>query len=586
MVGQIKVILKKTIFVAVASLMLVSDPGYCKNEKNEFPITVQDGLGRQVTIKNLPQKIVSTIPSNTEILYDLGLKDKVIAVTSHCEKTCGISGKCIIGGWSKPAIAEKIAALKPDLVLAFGGLQSPLAKEMDKKNITTFVFFPKTVDEILEQIIVVGKITGKDDRAKEIVKRCRDRLTEIEEKLADVPPEKRLKCLRLMSTEAMVIGGASFQSDVIKKAGGKNIFEDINEGYPIVNLEDVKEKDPDMIIFNRDNEEKAIKWFLKQKGWRDLRAAQEGKMMSISCDYICHPNTRIAKTVEMLARRFYPERFPVALKDATNETIEFRVKPNRIVSLNPSATEILFALDAKENLIAVTRFCPFQEFRAKKEDIGTILDPDIEKIVSLKPDLVFATTEGNRKASIDNLRNAGIKVFVLDEIRSFDDIYKRINMMGKILQKIRNADQLILRMKKRIGQIKQKVARKKRLKVFLQLGAEPIVTVNKDTIMNELIELAGGDNIAKNVSMRYPKYSQEDIVIQNPDAVVIVSMGKFGENALKKWRTYKNMKAVQDNRICIIDSNLICHMGPRLVEGVEKLAKFLHPEEFEIKRGL
>ncbi len=141
------------------------------------------------------------------------------------------------------------------------------------------------------------------------MRRCRAKLDEIEGKLKDVPREKRLKCLRLMSTEAMVIGGKSFQGDIVKKAGGINVFEEIEDDYPTVALEDVKQKDPDMIIFNRDDEKKATKWFLSQEGWRDLRAARDGGLMSISCDYICHPNTRIDKTVEMLARRFYPEKF-------------------------------------------------------------------------------------------------------------------------------------------------------------------------------------------------------------------------------------------------------------------------------------
>jgi iron complex transport system substrate-binding protein len=279
----------------------------------EFPVTVRDGLGRKVTVYKIPGKIVSTVPSNTEILYDLGLKDKVIAVTAHCGKTCDIAGKKVMGGWADLAALEKqIADLEPELVLAFGGLQAPLAKALDKLNITTFVFFPRTVDETLEQILQVGRLTGKRTEARVIVDKCQNNLKALEEKLKSILREKRLKCLRLMSTEAMVIGGTSFQNDFIKRAGGINIFEDIEESYPIVSLEDVKVKDPDIIIFNRDNEQEAIKWFLAQPGWNELRAAKEKRLISISCDYICHPNTRLDRTVEMLSRRFYPEKFTPA----------------------------------------------------------------------------------------------------------------------------------------------------------------------------------------------------------------------------------------------------------------------------------
>ncbi len=277
--------------------------------KTDIAITVTDGLGREVTIHAIPQRIVSTVPSNTEILYDLGLKDKVVAVTSHCMKTCDTSGKSVIGGWSKPEIAEKIADLKPDLVLAFGGLQTPLAREMEKRNITTFVFFPKTVDETLAQVISVGKITGTSAAAEKVVAGCRSRLKKIDEIIGSIPVEKRLKCVRLMSTRAMVIGGRSFQNDMVKRAGGINVFEYIDDDYPTVSFDDVRAKDPDMIIFNRCNEKEAVEWFLKQDGWKDLRAAKEGRLMSISCNHICHPNTRIDRTVEILAKRFYPEKF-------------------------------------------------------------------------------------------------------------------------------------------------------------------------------------------------------------------------------------------------------------------------------------
>jgi len=575
-------------FIAIMLLTLIPGVVYCENntETAGFPVTVKDALGRTVTVEAPPERIISTIPSNTEILYDLGLKEKVIAVTTHCGKTCGIAGKRVMGGWSEPEIVEDIQELNPDLVLAFGGLQSPLVEEMDKRGITTFVFFPKTVDETLEQILLVGKITGTTPRAKGIVRQNRNKLDEIKSAFKDMPLKKRVKCVRLMSTEARVVGGASFQSDIIKKAGGINVFENINEGYPFVSFEDVRERDPDIIVFNRDDEEKAIQSFLKKDRWKDLRAAKNGKLASISCDYICHPNTRIADTVEMMARYFYPEKFPVVLKDATGATIEFFKKPRKIISLNPSATEIIHALNAKKKLIGVTAFCPFPEVLAEKENIGTILNPDVEKIVSLEPDLVLATVEGNRRSSIDSLRRAGAKVFVLGKIRRFDDIYARIGMMGEMLGAKRDAEGLILEMNKRIDLIKQKVAKRPRLKVFLQMGAEPIVTANKDTIMNEVIELAGGENIAKKVSLRYPKYSREDIVIRNPDAIIIVSMGKFGERALLEWRTFNNLKAVRDNRVSIIDSDLVCHMGPRLVDGAEEVAKILHPEAFERKSSL
>jgi iron complex transport system substrate-binding protein len=291
------------LLLTVSASMIAADAGA------EHAVTVTDGLGRTVSVGRVPQRIISTVPSNTEMLYDLGLKEKVVAVTAHCAKTCDIGKKAVIGGWSEPAIINSIAALKPDLVVAFGGLQEPLAAELDRRHIPVFVFHPETVEQTLAQILSVGRLTGAARTAEAIVAACRANLKRTEEKYRDIPVTRRLKCLRLMSTEAMVVGGTSFQSDIIKRAGGVNVFEDIRDAYPVVSFKEILARDPDMIIFNRDNEGEAVAWFLGQAGWNELRAAREKRLMSISCDYICHPNTRIDKTVEMLARRFYPERF-------------------------------------------------------------------------------------------------------------------------------------------------------------------------------------------------------------------------------------------------------------------------------------
>lgn len=251
--------------------------------------------------------------------------------------------------------------------------------------------------------------------------------------------------------------------------------------------------------------------------------------------------------------------------------------PSRIVSLNPSATETLFALDAGKSLIAVTHFCPVPELKKNKQSIGTVLEPDIERIIALKPDLVMATTEGNKKATIQTLKKAGIKVLVLGGIDNFSDLYDRIGLLGGVLGCENNASSLVAEIKARLNHIKAEERSEKKT-VFMQLGTNPIVTINNDTIINEMIEFAGGSNIASNEPVRYPRYSREAVVAKDPDVIIIVSMGKFGERALSEWRRYKSLKAVQSNKIYLIDSELICHMGPRLVSGTEKIAQFLHSD--------
>ncbi len=271
----------------------------------------------------------------------------------------------------------------------------------------------------------------------------------------------------------------------------------------------------------------------------------------------------------------------IRLKDATGFSVHFDSLPRRIISLNPSATETVYALGGGDRLVAVTIFCRYPQEAEKKDKIGTILEPDIEKIVSLQPDLVLITKEGNRKKTIEKLRELQIKVFAFNSIYTFDDIYERIEVSGKLLGKNEEADRLILKMKKRIEVLKEKVKERPKVKVFWQYGLEPIVTANKNTLANEMIELAGGINIAREALLRYPRYSLEEVTIQNPEVIILTSMGGQEERALNKWGKFKSLKAVKNNRIHLINSDLVCNMGPRLVNGLEEMVKIFHPEVFE-----
>ncbi len=270
----------------------------------------------------------------------------------------------------------------------------------------------------------------------------------------------------------------------------------------------------------------------------------------------------------------------IKVKDATGLIFQWNKPPQKIISLNPSATETICALGGEDELIAVTSFCRYPEEVKSKDKIGTILEPDIEKIVSLRPDLVLATKEGNRKKTIEKIRELGIKVFTFDSIYRFEDIYERVSLSGRLLGRREEAGRLISDMKHRIEEIKGKVKGRPKVKVFWQYGLEPIITANKKTLANEMIELAGGSNIARDALLRYPRYSLEEVTIQNPEVIILTSMESFGEDALDNWRQFKSIPAVKNNRIYLIDSDLVCNMGPRLIEGLEKIARALHPEAF------
>lgn len=277
----------------------------------ERSLTVRDSSGTTVALKKPARRIVSTVPSNTEILYALGLKDQVVGLTRYCAKTCNADGKVTIGGWVDPDY-EKIRELKPDLIFAFGGIQR---RHLDKfrEIAPTYCFEPTTVEETLQVILDIGRLTKREQKAKEIVKEQRELLARIQAKLSSLPPEKRLSVARVFGTDTnvMTAGRKSFLTDVIKLAGGVNVFSDVNDDYFHVTFERLSSLNPDVLIVQGEKTEAKQKRaaFEKSPQFSKLKAVKNTKVLVYSCDYICHPNAAIADTVEIIARDLYPNLF-------------------------------------------------------------------------------------------------------------------------------------------------------------------------------------------------------------------------------------------------------------------------------------
>lgn len=259
------------------------------------------------------------------------------------------------------------------------------------------------------------------------------------------------------------------------------------------------------------------------------------------------------------------------LSDNPERKAKFPQIPQRIISLSPSITENLFLLGAGDKLVAVTIYCPADA--KNKTKIGTILAPNIEKIVSLKPDLILATSI-NRPQTINKLTGLGMKVQVLPTEKRFTDIEKNFIILGELVNKKREAVKIIEQIKKEINDIRKKGGTSKP-KVFCQIGANPLVTLGKETFIDEMIALAGGVNIAKNTG--YFRYSREDVINQNPEVIILVTMGEYTESELKVWQKYKNIQAVEKDRIHIIPADDVCRPTPTaFLEGLKKISEILN----------
>lgn len=246
----------------------------------------------------------------------------------------------------------------------------------------------------------------------------------------------------------------------------------------------------------------------------------------------------------------------------------------RIISLGTSITEELYLLGAGDKLIGVTTYCVRPEEAKKKLKVGTVTQIDNEKILIMEPDLVISTSLNNKK-QVEKLKSMGVNIISFRLTMRFSDLCEQFLELGRLVGKEKIARDIIEKAYKRINRVENKVKNLPKVSVFVQVGARPLFTMAKDTFVNDYIELAGGVNIAAENKSGF--YSREEVLKQNPDVILIVTMGITGAREKKMWERFKNLKAVRNNKVVILDSNKMCSPTPVSFPGMlEELTEVLH----------
>ena len=272
--------------------------------------------------------------------------------------------------------------------------------------------------------------------------------------------------------------------------------------------------------------------------------------------------------------------FAETFSDDMGRRVEIRAHPLRIVSLAPHITEILFDLDLGKRIVGVTQYSNYPEEAKNKERVGSYVKLNIEKILSLSPDLVLATADGNPKEVVDRLSSIGIPVYVVNA-KEVGDIYGNIRSIGRVTGKTKEADVIAGNLEKRITAVTDKLKNLAKPRVFIQLGYSPLYTAGKNTFIDDLITLAGGLNIAGNEKIRYPVYSTEALLKREPEVVFSVLMGSEVDIKTDSfWKRWSTLPAVRDGRIYYVDPDIVNRPSPRIAEGLEFMARKLHPEAF------
>jgi len=252
----------------------------------------------------------------------------------------------------------------------------------------------------------------------------------------------------------------------------------------------------------------------------------------------------------------------------------------KIVSLAPSITSSLYLLGAEDNLVGVTSYCVAKD----KERVGTLLEPSIEKIYSLFPDFVVSTKEGNNPRVMEKLQGLKIKTIILGPDYNFSDISGDFYKLASLVDKREKAEEILADVKRKIDSIRARVEDKKRISVFLQLGDSPLITIGKESFLNEIIEIAGGENIFSDMKLGYLRVNKEEVIKRNPEMIIIVPMEKekASENEASSWSGFKTVTAVKENKIIVLEKDSFLRPTPvAFLEGVEIFSRAMHPEVFK-----
>jgi len=275
-----------------------------------------------------------------------------------------------------------------------------------------------------------------------------------------------------------------------------------------------------------------------------------------------------------------PSAWPFTIADMGGRALTLPAPPQRIISLVPSVTELIFALGGQERLVGVTDFCDWPADAKRKPSVGGMISPSLETIVALRPDLVIATDSGNRQETVAQLDRLRIPVFMVHANR-LAEMREVTARLGILTGRETSVAPLVDRFDARIRAVAAAVAAAPRPRVLYVLWPEPLIVPGRDAIVTELIGLAGGDSITANERNDYPRYSVEAAVAHAPEVIILARHGTgSGPIARDKWDRLVSLPAIKSGRVHAVDGNLMHRYGPRLADGVEQLARAIHPEIF------
>jgi iron complex transport system substrate-binding protein len=273
---------------------------------------------------------------------------------------------------------------------------------------------------------------------------------------------------------------------------------------------------------------------------------------------------------------------PIATREITDDAgrrVPLPSQVDRVITLAPNLTEIVFAVGGGNRLVGNTTYCDYPAEAKTIAKVGDSLQPSLERIIALRPQVVLISTASQLEVFTHQLHEQNIAVFVTDP-HDIEGVFRSIEQVGQILGQTEQANQIVKQLRDRVVAVERAVQNTKPLRVFYQASGEPLYTAGREAFVTDLIRRAGAVSVTADVSGAWPKYSKESALAANPEAIILPTGGSMGSANSSVTEALRKSPAALAGRVYKINDDFLARPGPRLIDGLEAMARALHPEAF------
>jgi iron complex transport system substrate-binding protein len=253
---------------------------------------------------------------------------------------------------------------------------------------------------------------------------------------------------------------------------------------------------------------------------------------------------------------------------------------DRVITLAPNLTEIVFAVGAGDRLVGNTSYCDYPEQAKSIPKVGDTLHPSLERIIALRPQVVLVSTASQLEVFTQQLESQNIAVVITDP-HDLDGVFRSIEQLGRMLGQEQQATAVVQKLRERTNTVEQRVKQEPPVRVFYQVSGEPLYTAGHDAFVTDLMRRAGGASVTADIPGAWPKFSNESALAAKPEAIILPTGGSMGAANANVAEALRNSPAVRAGRVYKINDDHLARPGPRSVEGLEEMARALHPAAFK-----